>query len=126
MVDRPCRVLAEPQSLQLTADSGLVQRNTELLEDPLRQVFQPPAHNTVDRRDRTCLDNLGQRSAVPVVQLRRLARCLSVDQSAWPLGIEAQHPISNELKPDPVYLRVRLETHVLRANRRVSSITGAA
>ena len=104
MVDRLCRVLAEPQSLQLTADSGLVQRNIEPPEDPLRQVSQPPAHHTVVRRDLTCLDNLGQRSAVPIVQLRRLARCLAVHQSTWPLGIEAQNPISNDLKPDPAYL----------------------
>src|SRR6266513_2756985 len=49
---RSGRQLAQAKGAQLTAQRLLADRNTEFLEDPLRQVDQPPTNHAVNRRDR--------------------------------------------------------------------------
>jgi hypothetical protein len=98
---RTRRNLAEPQSLQRPPDGRFIQRDAEFLEDPVRQVLEPPAHHPVSRRDRSAFDDLGQRLALAFVELPRLARCLAIDQSAWTFGVEAQDPIPDDLTIDP-------------------------
>ena len=41
-------------------------RDAELLVDPLRKIDQPPAHYTVDRRDRAALDHPHNRTALHI------------------------------------------------------------
>src|SRR5450759_4000307 len=48
-------------------------RDTELLVYPLRKIDQPPAHDTVDRRDRAALDHPHNRLALHIIELRGLA-----------------------------------------------------
>jgi len=54
----------------------------------------------MDRRDRTLFNQFGQRLALIVVELRRLAPRLAVNQTLRTIGIETQHPISDDLEPD--------------------------
>jgi hypothetical protein len=43
----------------LPTERLLGDRDAEFLQDPLRQIDQPPAHHTVRRWDRTTLDHAG-------------------------------------------------------------------
>jgi hypothetical protein len=99
-VTRPGGNLDEAQSLELTAYRALVQGDAELLPDPLNEVLQAPAHNAVDRRDRPAFDDLAKRPALGIAQFRRSAGRLAVDQTLRTLGVEAQDPIPDDLKPD--------------------------
>src|SRR5512134_1667832 len=57
----PRRQLAEPHRLQLATHRRLVQRDAEILEDPLNQILEPPAHHTVNRWHRPTLHLFRQR-----------------------------------------------------------------
>jgi hypothetical protein len=74
MVARSGREFAVAHGPQLPAERLLGNRDAELLEDPLRQIDQSPAHHAVNRRDRATLDHAGDGLALPVVELGRLAR----------------------------------------------------
>jgi hypothetical protein len=65
--------------------------------EPLDQVDQPPTDNPVDRRDRTALDNLHKRLALRIVEQRRFARSLAVEQPIRPIGVEANNPVPDNL-----------------------------
>ena len=56
------------------------------------------AHDAVDRRDRPALDDLRQRLALPVVQLRRVARRAAVDEPRRAALVEAHDPVPDDLK----------------------------
>src|ERR1700731_3930838 len=96
----PCRQLAKAEGAQFAAQRLLADRNAEFLEHPLRQVDQPPAHDAMNRCDRAALDDLPQRIPALVVEQRRIARRLAVDQAGRSLGIERQHPVPHRLQPD--------------------------
>lgn len=66
------------QLLQLAADGGLVERHSKLVMEPLDQIDQSPAHHSVDRRDRTALDNIDQCLALPIVEPRAGAGRLAI------------------------------------------------
>src|ERR1043165_4808657 len=57
MMARPGRQFTEPKGTQFTAQGLLAERNCKLVEDPLRQIDQSPAHHPVRRWDRPILDN---------------------------------------------------------------------
>ncbi len=76
-------------------------REAELLEYPLREIDQPPAHDTVDRRDRTALNQPGERRRKRVVQNCLLTRRLPIDKSIRAVCVKAFHPIPNNLRPTP-------------------------
>lgn len=78
MMTRPGRQLSVAHGTQLPAKRLLGDRDTELLEDPLREIDQPPAHHAVNRRDRATLDHAGDRLALSVIELGRMARRLAV------------------------------------------------
>ena len=61
---RTRRDLAETHGLQIAPQGVLIEADAERLEDPLRQILQPPAHHAVDRRDRTPIHTLRQRLAL--------------------------------------------------------------
>src|SRR5260370_22282838 len=46
---------AEPHGPQFPAQGLRADRHAKLLEHPLRQIDEPPAHHAMDRRDRTAL-----------------------------------------------------------------------
>ena len=74
MVARSGREFAVAHGAQFPAERLLGNRDAELLEDPLRQIDQPPTHHAVNCRDRTTLDHAGDGLALTVVELGRLAR----------------------------------------------------
>ena len=98
---RPRRLLSERHRLRIAAYCGLAQRHRERLAHPGHEIAQPPTHHPIDRRDRAALDNLGQRPALGVVELRRLTRRLAVDQPGRTLGVEAQPPVADDLAARP-------------------------
>jgi len=57
---------------QFPAQGLLGNGDTELLEYPLRQIDQPPAHHAMNRRDRAALNHLRDRPALGLIELRRL------------------------------------------------------
>ena len=75
-------------------------RDAEFLENPLRQIDQPPAHHAMDRRNRATLDHLGDGLTLEVIELGRLPRRLAVHESVRPARVEVQHPVPDDLKPD--------------------------
>src|SRR4030095_1549922 len=94
---------------QLPAQRLLGDRDAELLENPLCQIDQPPTHHAVDCRYRPTLDHAGDGLALDVVELGRLPRRLSVQQTVRAPLVEVHHPISDNLKPDTANHR-RLST----------------
>src|SRR6202165_200474 len=101
MMPGPGRQLAQLQGAQFAAQRLLTDRNAEFLEDPLRQVDQPPAHHAVNRRDRAALDDLQQRLPVRLGEQRPCARALSIPQPPPPLGREGQPPGPPPPPPNP-------------------------
>ena len=74
MMTRPSREFAVAHGAQLSAERLLGDDDAELLEDPLRQIDEPPAHHAMDRRDRAPLDHLGDRLTLEVIELARVTR----------------------------------------------------
>src|SRR5690349_6303618 len=72
----------------------------KLLPQPLAKIDQTPAHNIVDGRDRTTLNDRRQRSPMRVGQSRLRARRLAVYQTIRPLRVEPQHPVPDDLQSD--------------------------
>src|SRR4029078_12554177 len=105
MVTRACREFAVAHSAQLPAERLLGDRDAELLEDPLCKIDQPPTHHAMDCRNRTTLDHTGNGLALNIVEPGRLARRLTVQQTVRPMRVEAQHPVPDNLEPDPANLR---------------------
>jgi hypothetical protein len=66
----------------------------------LDQIDDAPAHDTVDRRERSVLDDPAQRCALVLIEQRPVARRLAGCQTRRPLGVEPQNPIPHRLKPD--------------------------
>src|SRR4029079_10852002 len=101
MVTRAARESAVAHSAQLPAERLLGDRDAELLEDPLCKIDQPPTHHAMDCRNRTTLDHTGNGLALNIVEPGRLARRLTVQQTVRPMRVEAQHPVPDNLEPDP-------------------------
>jgi hypothetical protein len=76
------RELAKAHRAQFPAERLHGDRDTKLLENPLAEIDEPPAHDAVNRRDwAALLDHLGERRPMGVFELRRLAWRLLVDET---------------------------------------------
>src|ERR1700729_3255142 len=93
--------------------------DAEFLVNPLAEINDPPSHHAVNGRDRTALDDRGQRGSVQIVQSRRLSGRLAIDQAVRPVSVEFEHPIANDLKRHTANLRRRGASCAL-VNRRQS------
>jgi hypothetical protein len=137
---RASRKLAISYLAQHTAQRLRGDRNTELLENPLAKIDDPPPHDPVNRWDRAALEDRGKRHAMFVLQQRRLPRGLAINQPIGAMGVELEHPVANGLKrhaadlrrfgaPRPIVDRCksqqpsRLRT-ILRSSRRHSKRAG--
>lgn len=85
---------------QVLAQALDADRHAELLVNPLCQIDEPPADDTIDRRHRTSVDQL--RNPLPLLRLKLGCRAggLAIDQSVGTEIIEFDHPIPNDLKRD--------------------------
>ena len=105
MVARTGRQFAVAQGAQFPAERLLGDGDAELLEYPLRQIDQPPAHYAVDSRDRAALDHPHNGLALHIVELRWLTRRFAVQETVGTPRVEPQHPIPDDLKSDAADLR---------------------
>ncbi len=77
--------------------------------------------------DRSTLDNTRERLTLVIVQLGRVSRRLAADQPVRAAGVEAQHPIANDLKADATDLgRLRPPPTVIdhRQRQKPARLTG--
>jgi hypothetical protein len=61
MVTRTGREPSVAQGSQLAAERLHGERDAELLEDPSAEIDKPPAHHTMERRDGSFVDDVGER-----------------------------------------------------------------
>src|SRR5262249_26873893 len=61
---------------------------------------QPPAHHAMHRRDRATFDHAGDGLPLSVVELGRLSCRLAIQETVRTAGVEAQHPVPDDLKSD--------------------------
>ena len=97
MMAWPRREFAIAELAQFPAQSLLGDDDSAFLKEPLAQVDNAPAHDTMNGRDRAALYNLDQGGAILIREPRRLARRFAVNQSIGTKGIEFDHPIANDL-----------------------------
>ena len=71
------------------------------VEHPLHEINQPPAHDLVNRRDRTGLNHGDERAPLFVVEQGRTSSRFAIDETVRPLGVEPKHPIAKSLQADP-------------------------
>lgn len=95
---RAGRELAVSHRMQLAAERLPGHADPELLPDPLAQVDQPPADHAVDGRHRPALDHGRQRRTLLVVEPRRLARRLAVEQAIRTVRVEPHDPVPDDLQ----------------------------
>ncbi len=100
-----CRELAVTHRAKLPAQRLLGDRDAELLVYPLRKIDQPPAHDTVDRRDRAALDHLHNRLAVHIIEPRGLTWRFAVKQAGGTPRIKPHHPVPDDLQRHAANLR---------------------
>lgn len=98
MMTGTCRELAKAHRPQFSAERLHRDRDAELFEDPLTEIDEPPAHNTVNRWDWTFFDDLGERRPMDVFELRRLAWRLLVDETVGAVGVELHDPVTHDLQ----------------------------
>src|SRR5262249_24017546 len=77
----PARELAIAHGPQLPARGLLGDGDAELLEYPLRQIDQPPAHHAVDSRDWTAFDHPRNGLALHIIELRGLGWRFAVSRA---------------------------------------------
>ena len=95
---RAGRELAIAQSPQLAAQGLLGDRDPELVEHPLHEIDQAPAHDPVNRRDRAVVDHALEFLALDPIQERTRARSPAGHQPLWPAGVEAHNPVPHDLQ----------------------------
>jgi len=105
MMARPRRKLAIAHGAQFAADGRFGHGEAELLEQQLAKVDDPPAHDAMDRRRWTVLDDARERGAMLVLQKRRLARRFTINKPIRAVGVETKNPVANDLKRHPADLR---------------------
>lgn len=74
------------QLFQFMADRGFVKRDGKFVVEPLDQIEQLAAHDSVDRRDQTLFDNVDEGLPLRIVQPRARAGRLAVRKS---IGLRA-------------------------------------
>ena len=102
---RARRQLAIAHRAQFAAERLLGDADPELVPQPLAKIDDAPAHDAVHRRDRPALDHCCQRRPMRLVQPRRLARRLAVDQPIRAICVEPQHPVPDDLARHAADLR---------------------
>ena len=72
MVAWPRREFSIAQRAQFAAQDLFGDRDAILIEHPLREIDQPPAHDAMDRRGRIGLDHGDERTPLVVIELGRM------------------------------------------------------
>jgi len=119
MMARPRREFSIVQRSQFAAQDLFGDRDAILVEHPLREIDQPPAHDPMDRRRRASLDHGDERAPLLVIELRGMPGRLAVDEAIRSSEIESQDPIANGLEPHArKSSRVRARAAVINRDER--------
>ena len=94
----PGRELAIAHGAELPAQGLLGDGDAELLEDPLRQIDQPPAHHAMDCGDRSALNHPRNGSAMGIIELGGLPRRFTIQKPIRAVRIEPDHPVPDDLQ----------------------------
>lgn len=70
VVARPGRQFDVAQLLQLAPHGRLIERDCKLIMQPLHQIYQPPANDAMDCRDRTTFYHLDKRLPLRIIEPR--------------------------------------------------------
>ena len=73
---RTSRELAIAHGAQFAAQSLLCDNDAEFLPYPLAEIDDPPSDDPMNRRDRTALDDRGQRGPMSIVSIGALAQAV--------------------------------------------------
>jgi len=84
MTPGPRRQLAIAHGAQLPAQRLLGDDDAELLEHPLAEIDDPPAHDAVNRWNRATLDDRRQCGSMVVIQARLRSRRFAIGYTNGP------------------------------------------
>src|SRR6202040_1082881 len=101
MMARSRRELAKAHMPQLAAERRLGDRDPELLEEPLRQIDQPPAHDAKQGGNRPIFQDLPQGWERALAEEPRSARRCGGQEPVRTFGVETDNPVARDLRPDP-------------------------
>jgi len=96
--------MREADVFQGAVDGVVRHREPELLMQPHDQIAGSPAHDPVDRRDRSLFHNPGEKGPVLVIELGRHARRRRVKEPFRSLFVETDHPVPQRLAVHPADL----------------------
>ena len=99
----PRRELAIAHFAQDAAQGRLRDRYPELFPEPLRQIDQPPAHDTMHGRDRSSVDQRAKSPSMLIAEQGWLAGRLTVEQARRSLGVEPHDPVADVTDVLPVF-----------------------
>jgi hypothetical protein len=97
MVPWASRELAVTHGAHLATQGFFTHRHSEFFPNPLSQITQTPPNDAIQIRCGPAFQGLRQRRSLFVVQQRRLARSLAVDQAVGTSIVEAHHPVAHDL-----------------------------
>ena len=101
MMARSRRELAKAHMPQLAAERRLGDRNPELFEEPLRQIDQPPADDTMQGGNWPIFHDLPQGLALALAEDAGSARRFAGQETIRTFGVETDNPVAHDLHPDP-------------------------
>ena len=81
-----------------------IKRDGKFRVEPLCQVSYPPAHNPIDRWDRTALDDRQKGLALGIIELGPVTGCLVIHKRIWATGIEPYNPIAHDFQTNAANL----------------------
>lgn len=93
MMARPGSEFHATQLFQLAADRRLIERDCKFFVQPLDQIGQPLPHHSVDRRNRTLFDNVGQCLPLRIVQPSTRAGRLAAELAKFITSLPQGTPI---------------------------------
>src|SRR6202521_3981439 len=124
---RPRRELAKTHVSQFPAERLLGDLEAKLLEQPPREIDQPPANDAMDGWDGAVLHRPPQHLALAVVENAGGARRLAVQETIRPLGVETDNPVTHDLHSDaadPRRVRARAAAVNLGQRQETPGLTG--
>jgi hypothetical protein len=85
---------------QFPAERLLGDLEAKLLEQPPREIDQPPANDAMDGGEGAVLPHLPQHLALAVVENAGGARRLAVQETIRALGVETDDPVAHDRHAD--------------------------
>src|SRR5580704_1982191 len=126
---RPRRELAKTHVPQFPAERLLGDLEAKLLEQPPREIDQPPANDAMDGGEGAVLHDPPQHLALSVVANASSARRLAVQKTIETFGVETDNPVAHDLHADaagPGRVRARAAAVNRGQRQKTPGLTGIA